>query len=470
MSSSNNNQELTGNTPMPVPEEQQGNQSQTPYEDQPQGQTQDQTQTNEDTSMPDAPEINLSSQTNDGIYAAQHAPTLSFEEQDAILRKRVEDTMKERFKQDNAPSSTRKLRKKRHEEALEDLKAFTATQQALNPTSEREVVPRNMPGLQVLGGPVRFEDRDMHESITAFFTAFEAQLHSHKLNLDKHWERLFWQCLDNHQRSWFQRTLHGKHLSWVQAQQHIEKEYGNPCHTWQKGQELYELRQERNQPIREYVEEFESLAREAARIEDDRLCKDFIYSLDESVRTKLYPVLASTYPLQDPTNLREVALLAVRTLGEHMEVSTTSTINRNNKRQRTTGSNSSTTRQVKNRRKYGNCPIHKHGSHDKEQCNVLQRLREVTQQPKTGYNTSRMQSKSSPNVASTHSNLCRHCNKVPFTYEHLKVCQEYQSKRQGKDTVHNRSITVTNTSSSHSRADEIYDFCAGQLANMDLTG
>ena len=166
-------------------------------EDQSQDHSQDQNHpSSDDTPMLDVIESNPQGQMNDGIYASQHAPSLSVEEQAVILRKRVEDTMKERFKQDNATQSVRKARKKRHEEALEDLKAFTATQQALNPVSEREVVPRNMPGLQVLGGPVRFEDKDMHESITAFFTAFEAQLHSHELDLDKHWERLFWQCID----------------------------------------------------------------------------------------------------------------------------------------------------------------------------------------------------------------------------------------------------------------------------------
>ncbi|CDH61179.1 predicted protein [Lichtheimia corymbifera JMRC:FSU:9682] len=327
------------------------------------------------------------------------------------------------------------------------------------PTSEREVVPRNMPGLQVLGGPIRFEDRDMHESIAAFFTAFEAQLHSHKLNLDKHWERLFWQCLDNHQRSWFQRELHGRDLTWKQAQEEIETEYGNPCHIWQKGQELYELRQER----------------EAARTEDDRLCKDFIYSLHDSVRRKLYQVLASNYPRQDPTNLREVALLAIRTMGEHMEgTASTNTSRHVNKRNRPSNDSQGNTSQPKHRRRqYGNCPIHKHGSHDKEECSVLLRLRSINQskqQPITG--SSYDSSKANTTAQGTAPNLCRHCNKEAFSYEHLKVCPQYQAKRQNKNTIHNRSVTITDNgpSSSRSRSDEIYDFCAGQLANMDLTG
>ena len=389
-------------------------------------------------------------------------------DQEALLRKEVQESAKERFKRDNAPQRIRNPRKRRHEDALEDLKAYLATQQALNPTPNREVVPRNMPGLQVLGGPQRFDDRDMHESIAAFFTAFEAQLHSHRLDLDQHWERLFWQCIDNHQRAWFQRTLYDHNLTWQEAQQEIEKEYGNPCHIWQKGQELYELRQTPHQSIREYVEEFESLAREAARVEDDRLCKDFIYSLDEEVRVKLYPVLASTYPQRDPTNLREVALLAIRTLGEHMESTSTNTSGRSNKRQRSIGNNNN--KPNKSRRKYGNCPVHKHGSHDKEQCDVLRRIRDAKQQPNTGYMAATTSSSRNSGTAScTNTNICKHCRKVQFTFEHLKVCPDYQAKRQGKNDIHNRSITVTNTGSSRSRADEIYDFCAGQLANMDIT-
>lgn len=448
-------------TPNPVPEEtnqQVGEDRSNQNDNQQAGQPEQEAQ--EDVSMTEAEQ-----ETPNGSYTV--SSTMGLQEQEAILRKEVEESLALRFKQDNPTARIRAARKKRHEEALDNLKALQSTLQALKPTAEKEVVPRNMPGLQVLGGPQRFEDRDMHESITAFFTAFEAQLHSHSLDLNQHWERLFWQCLDNHQRSWFQRTLHGHGYAWKQAQQHIEKAYGNPCHIWQKGQELYELRHDKYQSIQEYAEEFESLAREAAREEDERLCKDFVYSLHESVRSKLYPVLASNYPKQDPTNLREVALLATRTLGQHMEATNTNTINRHTNK-RTRNHDHQVNNQHKNRRrKYGNCPVHKNGSHDKEQCQVLNRIREATQQPKTGY----LQAKSSTNTSNTHSNMCRHCHKVPFSYEHLKVCQEYQTKRQGKENIHNRSICVQDTSSSsRSRADEIYDFCAGQLASMDITG
>lgn len=120
-----------------------------------------------------------------GSYTA--SSTMGLQEQEAILRKEVEESLALRFKQDNPTARIRAARKKRHEEALDNLKALQNTLQALTPTAEKEVVSRNMPGLQVLGGPQRFEDRDMHESITAFFTTFEAQIHSHSLDLNQHW-------------------------------------------------------------------------------------------------------------------------------------------------------------------------------------------------------------------------------------------------------------------------------------------
>lgn len=117
------------------------------------------------------------------------------------------------FLQDGAWTEVYQSRKRHFDECLEDLKAYQAAKQALRAATEREFVPRDMPALQLRGGPIRFEDRAMQESISAFFTAFEAQLHSYNLILDQHWERLFWQCLDNNQRSWFQQCLCRRHSS-----------------------------------------------------------------------------------------------------------------------------------------------------------------------------------------------------------------------------------------------------------------
>ncbi|CDH61153.1 predicted protein [Lichtheimia corymbifera JMRC:FSU:9682] len=113
------------------------NQGQPPQED---PSNQAKTPINEDTDMAEALQDGQTPQGNNGTQASRYASPLSIEDQADMLPKKVEDTMKERFLQDNPSSTVRKLRKKRHEEALEDWKAFTATQQALNPTWVNEKI------------------------------------------------------------------------------------------------------------------------------------------------------------------------------------------------------------------------------------------------------------------------------------------------------------------------------------------
>lgn len=96
---------------------------------------------------------------------------------------------------------------------------------------EDQIVPSNMPMLQIKGGPMRDANKVVHESVQAFFTSFEAQLRSRPLNLNRHWERLIWTTLDSQQHQWAAKRLAGNHFTWDQAKKEIQKMYGNPLYT-----------------------------------------------------------------------------------------------------------------------------------------------------------------------------------------------------------------------------------------------
>ncbi|CDS08350.1 hypothetical protein LRAMOSA02298 [Lichtheimia ramosa] len=99
---------------------------------------------------------------------------VKYMDEEEKLRQALADASAARFLQDGASTEVRQSRKRHFDECLEDLKAYQAAKQALRPATEREVVLKDMPALQLRGGPVRFDDRAMHESISAFFYCFRS--------------------------------------------------------------------------------------------------------------------------------------------------------------------------------------------------------------------------------------------------------------------------------------------------------
>lgn len=122
----------------------------------------------------------------------------------------------------------------------------------------------NIPILQLKGGPLRDANKPVHESVQAFFNAFdETQLRSCSLDFDRHWERLIWTTLDSQQHHWATQCLAGRSFTWNQAKAEIQTMYGNPLYTYRKQYELSRKFQRPGQSLKLHMEEWQELAYEA---------------------------------------------------------------------------------------------------------------------------------------------------------------------------------------------------------------
>ncbi|KAI9272616.1 hypothetical protein BDA99DRAFT_533452, partial [Phascolomyces articulosus] len=208
----------------------------------------------------------------------------------------------------------------KHEEALKRYTLYRKTQEALKqqPKADnlKNIVPKNMPMLQIQGGVVRDSSKPIYNSLDSFISAFEHQLKSHNLPLDDHWERLFWVAL----------------------------------------------------------------AHDASRKGSVDLTFDFISSLSSSIHEKVYPVLARVYGIEWPTEVMEVAQLIITTIGEQIDnkqdiISSSSPSS--NKKHHFSPSSEEPSAPSKSKRKYSNCPVHPKGSHSSTECSVLKKQKEI---------------------------------------------------------------------------------------------
>ncbi|KAG2209069.1 hypothetical protein INT45_006137, partial [Circinella minor] len=341
-------------------------------------------------------------------YVAERV--LTPENTGSLLRARLEAAALESAKAVNTtPEEKAKLIKKQ-QDALAEFSLFVETQKILEKSAAKEnnhrldnLVPKNMPTLQIKGGPIRDNAKPVHDSLESFISAFERQLKSHNLPLDNHWERLFWLCLNDNQIPWFRRDLVDKNRTWADACTEIRKEYGNPFHVFLKRHELFAARPKSHESIRLHTECYLLLAQEAGRTNGIDLTFDFVSSLSSNVREKIYPVLARNYGTNWPTDIMEVSQLVISTLGENIDTNHTES---NNKRHLSVNEPSPS----KTKRKYGNCPVHPKGSHAASECEVLKKQHIHVKENNNNNNN-------------TPAKLCRYCNKVPYQPGHR--CQEY---------------------------------------------
>ena len=217
----------------------------------------------EDQDMPDAavnaPEQSTNQDTTQNTGNSQETPVSNAPPQtmhpqvDAILvllNQHVEETARDLLKAQGKSKEEHDKAIQKHTQAQEACAAYLHTQRTLNSSSRKEdqIVPPNMPMLQIKGGPLRDQNKTVHESVQAFFSAFEAQLRSRSLNLDRHWERLIWTTLDSQQNNWATKRLAGHHLTWEQAKIEIQRMYGNPLYTYRKQFELSRKFQNQDNP------------------------------------------------------------------------------------------------------------------------------------------------------------------------------------------------------------------------------
>lgn len=399
----------------------------------------------------------------------------------SLLRARLEAAALEFAKAVNTTPEEKARLIKKQQDALAEYTLFVETQKILEKSAAKEnnhrldnLVPKNMPILQIKGGPIRDNARPIHDSLESFISAFERQLKSHNLPLDNHWERLFWLCLNDNQIPWFRRELVDKNRTWADACIEVRKEYGNPFHVFLKRHELFAARPKSHESIRLYTERYLLLAQEAGRTNGIDLTFDFVSSLSSNVREKIYPVLARNYGTNWPTDIMEVSQLVISTLGENIDTNHTGG---NNKRHLPVNEPAPSS---KTKRKYGNCPVHPKGSHSASECEVLKKQRIHVKE-------------NSNNNNSTPAKLCRYCNKVPYQPGHR--CQEYFDSKNNNNnnnqrTYHNRSLRVINGSTpsssstsssssqeSHTRVTSKRDndilneiLLPSQMDEMDITG
>ncbi|KAG2216684.1 hypothetical protein INT45_007685 [Circinella minor] len=340
-------------------------------------------------------------------YVAERV--LTPENTGSLLRARLEAAALESAKAVNiTPEEKAKLIKKQ-QDTLAKFSLFIETQKILEKSAAKEsnhrldnnLVPKNMPTLQIKGGPIRDNAKP---------------------------ERLFWLCLNDNQIPWFRRELVDKSRIWADACTEIRKEYGNPFHVFLKRHELFAARPKSHESIRLYTERYLLLTQEAGRTNGIDLTFDFVSSLSSNVHEKIYPVLAHNYGTNWPTYIMEVSQLVISTLGENIDTNHTES---NNKRHLSVNEPSPSS---KTKRKYGNCPVHPKGSHAASECEVLKKQRIHVKENNNNNNN-------------TPAKLCRYCNKVLYQPGHR--CQEYfdsKNNNNNQRTYHNRSLRVTNGS------------------------
>ncbi|KAI9273129.1 hypothetical protein BDA99DRAFT_533948 [Phascolomyces articulosus] len=360
----------------------------------------------------------------------------------SLLRACLEAAANEFFSATDKTQEELAILESKHKEALKRYTLYIKTQEALKQQPKannlKNIVPKNMPMLQIQGGVVRDSSKPIHNSLDSFISAFERQLKSHNLPLDNYWERLFWVCLNDDQIPWFRHELLDKNCSWETACARIKKEYGNPFHIFIKRHELFAAHPKEGESIHAYTERWVALAHDAGRKGGVDLTFDFISSLSSSIREKVYPVLACIYGIEWPTEVMEVAQLVITTIGEQIDNKqdiTSSSSPSSNKKRHFSPSSEEPSAPSKSKRKYGNCPVHPKGSHSSTECSVLKKQKEIVgQQLKQATNNN--------------NNLCKFCKKVPYKPGHK--CQEFyefkknnnSNKNSNHRTFHNHSLHV----------------------------
>ncbi|KAJ8651273.1 hypothetical protein O0I10_013243 [Lichtheimia ornata] len=310
-----------------------------------------------------------------------------------------------------------------------------------------------MPILQIKGGPMRDPSKNVHESVQAFFSAFEAQLRSRSLNLDRHWERLIWTTLDSQQHKWATHRLAGRCYTWEQAKGEIQNMYGNPLYIYRKQFELSRKFQRPGQSLKLHTEEWQELAYQANCEPSPQTTFNYVNSLLKPVRETIWPILSSKYELDLPCSINTVAQLAIGAMGEYMEdINIHDAATPISRKRQYMGHQDSTHHK---KRQYGNCPVHPKGSHMASECIILRQLnqgRQHTPQHHAHDNKDKGQ------------RLCKFCKKVPYQPGHK--CSEFYQQRK---VVHNRGIHVNQTSSARDQA--ILDHLLPvNLEKMDITG
>ncbi|KAJ8652803.1 hypothetical protein O0I10_011542 [Lichtheimia ornata] len=364
------------------------------------------------------------------------------------LNERVEQTARDLLQAQGKSQAEHEEAMRHHRQAQEARSAYQHTLIHGHSRKEDQIVPANMPMLQIKGGPMRDASKTIHESVQAFCSAFEAQLRSRSLDLNRHWERLIWTTLDSQQIQWATQRLAGRDYTWEQAQVEIQRMYGNPLYIYRKQFELSRKFQRPGQSLKLHTEEWQELAYEANCEPSPQTTFNYVNSLLKPVRETIWPILSTKFELNLPSSINEVAQLAIGAMGEYMEDGYEQVTPIARKRQHM-GNQDGTFK----RRQYGNCPVHPKGSHAANDCLVLRQL-----------NQGRQQTSQHAPIKDKGPRLCRYCKKAPYQPGHK--CSEYYQQRK---VVHNRSINVNQTSSSRDQA--ILDHLLPvNLEKMDITG
>ncbi|CDH61108.1 predicted protein [Lichtheimia corymbifera JMRC:FSU:9682] len=352
-----------------------------------------------------------------------------------LLNERVEQTARDLLRAQGQSQPEHEEAIRLHKQAQEARAAYQHNTNNDQNRKEDQIVPSNMPMLQIKEGPMRDSTKAIHESVQAFFNAFEAQLRSRSLNLDRHWERLIWTTLDAQQHQWATQRLAGRNYSWKQAQVEIQRMYGNPLYIYRKQFELSRKFQKPGQSLKLHTEEWQELAYEANCEPSPQTTFNYVNSLLKPVRETMWPILATKFELNLPYSIHEVAQLAMGAMGEYMDDDTEQAHTHTpmmRKRQHM-GPYEGTRR----KRQYGNCPVHPKGSHSADDCFVLRHVNQT--RPHV--------SQHAPVNKFTGPLLCRYCKKVPYQRGHK--CPEYH---QQKKVVHNHTIHVSNQASTRDQA------------------
>lgn len=369
------------------------------------------------------------------------------------LNERVEQTARDLLKAQGKSTNEHEEAMRQHRQAQEARAAYQNISNTDQSKKEHQIVPANMPILQIKGCPLREANKPVHESVQAFFNAFEAQLRSRSLNFDRHWERLIWTTLDSQQHQWATQCLAGRYLTWNQAKLEIQKMYGNPLYIYRKQYELSRKFQRPGQSLKLHIEEWQELSYEANCEPSPQTTFNYVNSLLKPVRETIWPILSTKFELNLPSSINEVAQLAIGAMGEYMEDDHEHTpMTRKRQHQGNYGNYEG----IRKKRQYGDCPIHTRGSHSAHECSVLRQ-----------YNQAR-QSHPQPNTIHHYNKeprLCKYCKKVPYQRGH--TCQEYY---QQKKVHHNRSTHVTDTGSSSRNQAILEHLLPVNLEKMDITG
>ncbi|KAG2191693.1 hypothetical protein INT47_006691 [Mucor saturninus] len=273
----------------------------------------------------------------------------------------------------------------------------------------------DIPNFQLVDDPSnnKSENYPSYENAESFVTTFETILLANDVDVGKEWKKYLPNAFmfnknEKHLR-WYTNFINpiSQHASWEEIKEKLIDRFGNSANKATNIEKYLDLRQQKNENIRDYVDRYLDTYRRlpitknaSDAIEAMKFIKSLLPKAREEVTNSLKKNKKTDVESYLPDNLEQLFKYLEKNIGDIQEALYISVIIPTAK----SSYNESNTTQ----KKYSNVE-----GYDRNMNN------------KRGFHNNSNSNQENQKRFKDNKNLCNYCNKASFSYDHLKICVSY---------------------------------------------